>query len=200
MAEPLGLFCLEANWDWDRRYSGSIKPVIELLKNMDLFDLKKRPPIYRDVCTYAEFEKLIDEWARYYRKYRVAYIASHGSEGQIVLDEDDPDAVVSLEELADLLEGRCYGRVLFLGGCATMHIPRREVQALFKETRARAICGYEKSVDTIHAAALEAAFFGALADAAWRSNRIGTGLAAFKKTRFYQHIGPELGFWIWHER
>jgi hypothetical protein len=72
MAEPLGLFCLEGNWDWDRRYSGSIRPVIELLKNLELFDLKRRPPIYRDVCTYEEFRKLAEEWAFDYPQYRVA--------------------------------------------------------------------------------------------------------------------------------
>jgi hypothetical protein len=116
------------------------------------------------------------------------------------LDKDDPGAALSLDELADMLEGACGGRILFLGGCATLHIPRREVSALFRKTRARAICGYEKSVNTLHAAALEAAFFGELAEAARRSNRIGTGLTAFEKTRFYRDIGPELGFWIWHNR
>jgi hypothetical protein len=63
MAEPLGLFCLEGNRDLDRRYSGSIKPVIELLANMELFDQNRRPPIYSDVCTWAEVEKLAQSGA-----------------------------------------------------------------------------------------------------------------------------------------
>lgn len=32
--EPLGVFCVEGNWSADRRYSGSIRPVIELISNM----------------------------------------------------------------------------------------------------------------------------------------------------------------------
>lgn len=199
MAEALGLFCLEGNWDRDLTYSGSIKPVIELLKNMACFDLNERPPIYRDVCTYDEFKKLTTTWGREYDGYRAAYFASHGAEGVIALDED-ADAYVELEELGEMLRGQCHGRVLFLGGCSTLGVPRKRIDDLFTATDARAICGYSKPVDTIHAAALETVFFGVLAEHAKSSSRIGDGLSAFADTRMYQHVAPELGFWIWDPR
>jgi hypothetical protein len=197
--QRLGIFCVEGNWSADRRYSGSIRPVIELISNMGLLDLNHRPPIHRDVCTRAEFRKLVNEWASLYDDYKIAYFASHGDAGAIVLDEDD-DEYVSLEELGALLNGTCHGRVLFLGGCATLHVSRHEIDALFRSSGARAICGYEKPVNTIAAAALETAFFGTLAEKALTSSRLGDGLAAFEKTRFYQSVGIDLGFWIWHDR
>jgi hypothetical protein len=199
MADSLGLFCLEGNWDQDLTYSGSIRPVIELLKNMGLFDLNERPPIYRDVCTYEEFRKLTTSWGNEYDDYRAAYFASHGDEGVIVLDKSE-NAYVELEELAEMLRGRCRGRVLFLGGCSTLGVPQKRIDDLFRLTRARAVCGYRKQVDTIHAAALETVFFGELADHARRSSRIGDGLSAFARTRMFRHIAPELGFSIWDDR
>ncbi|GAC1635610.1 MAG: hypothetical protein NVS4B2_23190 [Chloroflexota bacterium] len=195
----LSMFCVERNWAADRRYSGSIRPVIELISNMGLLDLNERPPIHRDVCTRAEFVKLVDEWAGQYDDYKVAYFASHGDAGAIILDEDD-DEYVSLEELGALLDGTCHGRVPFLGGCATLHVSRQEIDELFRSSGARAICGYEKPVDTIAAAALETAFFGTLAQKALTSSRLGDGLPAFEKTRFYRSVGVDLGFWIWHDR
>lgn len=71
---------------------------------------------------------------------------------------------------------------------------------MFRTSGARGICGYEKPVNTIAAAALETALFGTLAEKALTSSRFGDGLAAFEKTRFYRSVGIELGFWIWHDR
>jgi hypothetical protein len=193
----LEIFCLEGNWSTDLTYSGSIRPVLEVLRNLDYVDQNHAPPIYRDACTRHEFEVLISRWAKDYGDYRVAYIASHGAPGIISLDHGES---IDLEDLAALLEGKCEGRILFFGGCATLGVSRQRVAAFLKRTRARAICGYSKPVDVLDAVAFEIMFFGTLARRAVTSSRIGDGLTEFARSRQYRAVAPGLGFWIHDSR
>lgn len=183
-----GVFCLEGQWLEDLSAKASMRGLLELLKDWEIID----DFIHRDVATEAEFCKFASRWGgdRQYAGYRLAYFASHGSSSQIWLDDDDS---VSIEQLGDLLQGQCHGRVIHLGGCSTLAARRSAIEAFQDITDARAVCGYTEDVDTIEAAALELLLITTLAS----YDQIGHGLNAFEKHPVFKSLGSRLGFEMW---
>ncbi len=180
------VFCLEGQWfDDDLEAPATLRGVLELLKSWGRIDY-----IYRDVSTVAEFERYAARWASEYAQYKMAYFASHGDAGQVWLSDD---ASVPLERLGDLLEGRCAGRLIHLGGCSTLSIRPAAIRDFLTATGARAVCGYTTDVDTIEAAALEMLLMHELAC----KTKLGNALNALEDHRYYPGLRNALGFEIW---
>src|SRR5512147_1436861 len=116
MAEAKGIFCLEGDW-WNRlERASTVEPILGLLHRWDPYFV---PYIHRDVATRTEFEHYVRLWAqRRYAKYPVLYLAFHGEESEILLgDRRKPQNRVSLDELGELLAGKCEGRIIYFGSC-----------------------------------------------------------------------------------
>jgi hypothetical protein len=180
------VFCLEGQWFEDLEYKASLRGILDLLKSWEVIE----DFIFRDVGTTEEFRKFAGLWATDYDDYELAYFASHGSGGHIWLDQD---VGLAMSEVAAILEDSCEGRVVHLGGCSTLKTRNAAVDEFLSQTRARAVCGYVRDVDTVEAAALEMLLIEELA----RKRRVGDGLNAFVKSSAFESIGRDLGFVIW---
>lgn len=160
---PPGVFCLETLWARDLTDDSSVRPVLETLGRRDAIRF-----IHRDVGTGKEFDELFSRWLqKRYDPYAFCYLAFHGTPGTIVAG----DWSYSLEYLADVIDGRAEGRIFCFGSCNTLKVPEERLDAFLRSTKARAICGYENSVDWVASAAFEMLLISAVAGSA----RIDTG-------------------------
>jgi hypothetical protein len=96
-----------------------------------------------------------------------------------------------LVQLGEELRGVCAGKILYFGSCGVLDIPKREVEAFRRTTKARCVVGYVEDVGWYAIAAFELALLEALtyyrrADAveAWLANQY-PGLARKLGFRMY---------------
>lgn len=147
MASRVGVFCLEGDWEDDLRSRSSVEPYLRLLEEFGF-----RRLIHRDVATVEEFDHYLARWlTRKYLDYRVAYFAFHGARGSLCLGKEDLD----LEQLAEMLDGRAEGRILYFGSCQTLDVSGDELRDFCARTRAQAIAGYTRTVDWLQSAAFD---------------------------------------------
>ena len=142
-----GIFCLEGEWDPDLTVRNSVEPILTLFERLGI-----AKSVRRDVATTEEMTYYLRKWVqKRYVDYKVLYLASHGVSGTLELGKDSIDVV----ELADLLRGKCAGRVVFFASCLTLNLQDEELHAFAKTTKARAVVGYSKSIDWFDSAAFE---------------------------------------------
>jgi len=142
------IFCIEGNWDVDLSVRSSVRPMLELLEATE--DVKF---VYRDCSTIPEFEFLVKKWRQKgYAAYRILYLAFHGYEGRLSIYGSKE---MSLGDLAELLEYRCYGRVIYLGACSVLNLARSDITEFLDRTGAQAVCGYTEAVDWTKSTALD---------------------------------------------
>lgn len=151
MRETLpGIFCLEGEWDSDLTRRLSVRPVLELLEQLDVAQW-----IHRDVATRSEFEYYLDRWTSdEYSRFSVLWLAMHGDSATISLSGDE-EGSVAMDELEEFLAGRCAGKVVYFASCSTLKEDPKRLQQFAKRTGARAVIGYRKNVDWSEAAAFE---------------------------------------------
>lgn len=145
---PPGIFCLEGQWGTTLDDPTSVRGLLECLS-----DATKARMIYKDVHTREEFYFLLDKFSqRGYAKYKVLWLAFHGSRGALHIGS----TAVSLDDLAERYAGKFAGRVLYFASCSTMKTAKTSDLAMFcKTTGARAVIGYTKNVYWFEAAAFE---------------------------------------------
>ena len=155
-----GIFCLEGEWDGLLTDRTSVEPPLRMLENMKACS----KVVHRDVATKDEFDYYISKWLqKRYAEFGLAYLAFHGDPGQIDLGRD----IVTLDDLADSMEGRAAGRILYFGSCATMAVEDQALKDLCRRTRARAVVGYTNDVDWLLSAAFDLILIPALLDSAY---------------------------------
>ncbi len=141
---------------WSSRLTdhSSVLPVLELLERRDAIDF-----IHRDAGTVGELEHYLNKWLQKgYDRFSTGYLAFHGEPGALFVGRSK----VTLEDLALLLDGRASGRVIYFGSCATLDVPRKDIQQFVKSTRLRGVCGFLEDVDWIESAAFEILLIEAL--------------------------------------
>lgn len=142
-----GVFCLEGPWLDDLRDQLSVRPMLEMLRALDVADY-----IYRTASTIPEFESVIERWLEdQYSEFAFGYMAFHGFPGGIQIG----DELYDLDDFARLLYGKMTGRVLYFSSCSTLDIDETDAYQLLKATNARAICGYINDVGWLESAAFE---------------------------------------------
>ena len=143
-----GIYCLEGIWDEDLREKSSVSPILELLhSNRDI------NYIYHDCATEKEIEYFINKWTqKKYYKYPILYFAFHGEKNKILLGNKK---TYSLDNLAELLSGKCSNSIIIFGSCSTLAIRKNYLMKFLDKTGALAICGYQKDVDWLHSTAFE---------------------------------------------
>ena len=175
-----GVFCLEGPWSTRLDDVSSVRPLLDLLERRRVIRY-----IHRDAATVDEFDFYMRQWTqKRYANYSFGYLGFHGEENAIQIGR----RFLTLEELAELLDGRCRGRTIYLGSCATLCISTARIEAFRAAVGARAVCGYVEDVDWIESAAFDLNLIDAVIDA----KRIDAGFRRLHK----RHLGEcrQLGF------
>ena len=165
MKASKGIFCVEGFWTTDLRNTQTVKTVLEFLK-----DNARVPRLYNRAATRADFEHYVSRFPQAaYRKYPILYLAFHGREGSLCIWGNEH---YSLENVASLLQDKCHGRIVVLGGCSVLNIDKRKLKAFLRSTGALAVCGYRNDVDWIRSSAFEMLLLSELQDNAFDNRGI----------------------------
>ena len=158
-----GIFCLETDW-WGVKGRATMEPVLQLLHSVDYLQV---PYIHRDIGTREEFEHYLRKWMQKgLRRYPVLYLGFHGEERALCVGERrGRHRLVTLDDLGELLEGACKGRVIHFGSCSTLDVHGRSLSAFLRRTGAVAIMGYREWTDWVEVSAFEVLLLGELQSA-----------------------------------
>lgn len=156
-----GIYCIEGDWWGKPHRQTSVRPMLELLNKWDTCPV---PYVYRDVATRAEFDHyLLQCTQRKFARFPIIYFAFHGAKGVVLVgDARKADGQVDVRDIAETLEGRCAGKVLYFGCCETLNIHGNELKSILKRTGAKAVCGYMCEVDWLESTAFETLLLGQL--------------------------------------
>lgn len=148
-----GVFCLEGFWFGDHRDRISVVPILEMASRY-----LNMPYIYHRCGTVEEFTYSLERWKTksFHKKYPILNLAFHGKKGQILIGKNS----VTMDELADILETKCEGVVIYFGSCDTMNVTKRKLQSFMEKTKTLAVLGYKKEVDWLKSAAFEIQLLG----------------------------------------
>ena len=104
-----GVFCLEGPW-FGVKDRTSMEPVLRLLETLKDYRV---PYLHFDVGTREEFDFYLEKWAgaSFRETHPILHLAFHGESGEIAVGEGR-NTSVTLDDLAERLEGRCKGRVI----------------------------------------------------------------------------------------
>ena len=148
------IYCLEGSWHKNPRSNQSVKPILELLHNFH-----KVKYTYRRCLTKGEFLSGLQAFThKRYSKYAILYIAYHGFKNGIYIGKE----FITLKEIADLLEGKLYGKIVHFGSCSTLRTSENNIYDFINRTKCFFISGYKKDVGYINSAAFEMLYFEAL--------------------------------------
>jgi hypothetical protein len=157
MAASKGIFCVEGFWTTDLRTTWTVRTVLQFLK-----DNAGIPYVHNRAAARAQFEHHVSRFPQAaYRKYPILYLAFHGREGSLCIWGNDD---YSLENITSLLQDKCHGRIVVLGGCSVLNIDKRKLKAFLRTMGALAICGYRNDVDWIRSSAFEMLLLSELQD------------------------------------
>lgn len=175
-ARPHGVFAIEIDF---RTNLARTSPLAHGLKA--LTDASERPiaVIHRQARTAEECLTLLDLWAaRHKPRYPILVVAGHGAPG--VVSEGSRRARVAaltLDELADALEGRGRGGWLHVGSCASLDIPSRQRRGVKERIGCAALSGFRAPVDHVDAIAFELILLERVA----RASLDGRGVPAVRR-------------------
>lgn len=152
-----GIYCIEGLWaEHDIQDKSSILPILDLLEKRGECDY-----IYHDSATKEELEFFLSKWKTktIQEKYPILYLAFHGESGCINLNNK---CKYTLDQLADFLEDKCIGKVIYFGSCSTLNLDKRNINKFLNKTGAIAAIGYKSDVDWIQSTACDLFVFEAL--------------------------------------
>lgn len=158
MPKP-GIFCLEGEWDSNMRQRDSVAPVLDLLERLRVAQV-----IHRDVATKQELWYYLKRWCQKgYDDFSVLSLVSHGDNGCLDFGHDK----ITLDEIAEFIDGRARGRVIYFGSCLTLAQVDEDLTGFVKRAGAKAVVGYSKVIPWLESAAFEVL----LLDRMLRNNR-----------------------------
>jgi hypothetical protein len=144
-----GIYCLEGLWDYNLKDKSTVQPILELLEKSDICK-----HMYHSCATKDELEFFLRKWKqkKINKTFPILYLAFHGSRGNILITHNKS---YSLNELGNMLEGACDGKVIFFASCETLNTDERKIQSFLKQTNAIAAVGYKQEVEWMLATAFE---------------------------------------------
>ena len=142
--------------DYNIKDKSSVTPLLDFLSTSSYCDY-----IHHDCATRDELTFFLKKWTPkgISEKYPILYIACHGEEEKIFLNRKD---FLTLNEIADILEDQCYGKVFYFGSCSTLKIDKRKIQSFLTRTNAIAAIGYREEVDWMKSCVCDLLVFEAL--------------------------------------
>ena len=146
------IYCLEKVPD------SEIEQKTEVLANLEKLALAKGiTSIYKSCDSIEGLEDSISELTRSddnFKSYDIIYFVLEGEGNNIVIN----DYSYSLQEIAELFEGRMRGKVIHFANTKTLDLTDEEARYLLDVTGAQAISGYGKLND-ISSTGLDFDFF-----------------------------------------
>ena len=188
-----GIFCLEGHW-WGVKGTTSVEPVLRFLETLAGY---RAPYRHYDVGTREELDFYLEKWrGASFSDFPILYLGFHGAPGELHVGEGR-DTSLSLEDLADRLDGACRGRVVHLGSCGTVGVHGRRLNKFCTRTGALAVCGFREDVDSLTSAAFEMLVLGGLQHASFLRS---TSMQKFDQElkRSAPGLYRQLGFRMWH--
>lgn len=91
----------------------------------------------------------------HFKDYEIIYLVMTGEANSICLN----DYYYSLQEIAELFEGRLKGKILHFSNAKVLDLDEEEAQYFLDITNAKAISGYGHAYEGISSADLDKAFF-----------------------------------------
>lgn len=154
--EKKGIYCLESMWTPSVKDKKTVRPILELMEKANVCDY-----LYHKCATRDELLFMIQKWKNksVQTKYPILYFAFHGESEGISINNKE---LFTLQELGDLLEDSCHGKVIFFASCETMDMHGKKIQTLLNKTGAIAAIGYKTEVDWMLATAFELLVLNAL--------------------------------------
>lgn len=147
------IFCIEGDWINDHRKKDSVKMAL------DFFEINSGIKYICKNCTTREQMILTvkDACLKRYSKYEILYFAYHGQSRKILLNKGK---TVSLDDIAEALDGKANRKIIHFGSCSTLkEIKKPELNRFLKKTGAIAISGYTKDISFVSSTFLDLVYF-----------------------------------------
>lgn len=90
-----------------------------------------------------------------FKDYEIIYLVMHGEANSICLN----DYYYTLQEIAELFEGRLKGKILHFSNAKILDLDEEEAQYFLDITNAKAVSGYGNAFKGVSSANLDKAFF-----------------------------------------
>ena len=180
-----GIICIETEWritTKGNRRNLNTEPLIRFIG-----ELYRVPYIYRRVATLSELTYYLKQFQKKeYQKYNVLYFSFHGETHVIQLEGEKK--ALTLSELKEIGGQVFNDRYVHLSSCRTLLGAEDVAQEFKKETGAKILTGYTKSVDEDLAAIHDVALIGELL----KRKQIAPLFKALKEN--YEGLEKKLGF------
>jgi hypothetical protein len=147
------IFCLEAVPDVET------STITEVVVNLEQLAIEQGiTSIYKTCDTIEGLEESLNA-LRYddhnFKDYEIIYLVMEGEENTICLN----NYYYSLEEIAELFEGKLTGKILHFANTKVVDLSEEEAQYFLDITGARAVSGYGTSLNRLTSINLDKAFF-----------------------------------------
>lgn len=147
------IFCLEAVPDVDTNRT------TEVVKNLEQLAFEQGiTSIYKTCDTIEGLEESLNSLLyddHNFTNYEIIYFVVQGEGNTICLNE----YYYSLEEIAELFEGKMKGKILHFANAKVLDLSPDEAQYFLDVTGARAVSGYGSSHQNITSSSLDKLFF-----------------------------------------
>jgi hypothetical protein len=147
------IFCLEAVSDIETASTTGV------VKNLEQLALKQGiTSIYKTCDTIEGLEESLNALLyqdHNFKDYEIIYFVMPGEENTICINE----YYYSLEEIAELFEGKMTGKILHFANAKALDLSEEEAQYFLDVTGARAVSGYGAKSRQLTSIALDKAFF-----------------------------------------
>lgn len=147
------IFCLEAVSDMETATT------TEVVKNLEHLALKQGiTSIYKTCDTIEGLEESLNALLyedHNFKGYEIIYLVMPGEGNNICIN----DYYYSLEEIAELFEGKMTGKILHFANAKVLDLSQEEAQYFLDITGARAVSGYGATFHKLTSSALDKAFF-----------------------------------------
>lgn len=147
------IFCLEAVSDIET------VTITEVVKNLEqLASEQGITSIHKTCDTIEGLEESLNTLLyedHNFTNYEIIYLVMQGQGNNICLN----DFYYSLEEIAELFEGKMKGKILHFANSKILDLSQEEAQYFLDITGARAISGYGAIYNTLSSSNLDKAFF-----------------------------------------
>jgi hypothetical protein len=147
------IFCLEAIDDIENyTETAALKSLSQLAVNFGVNS------IYKTCDTIEGLEDSLNALRyddHHFKNYEIIYLVVPGEANNICLN----DYYYSLEEIAEVFEGRLKGKILHFANLKVLDLEANEAQFFLDVTGARAISGYGEATQRVSSLLLDNVFF-----------------------------------------
>jgi len=147
------IFCLEAVADIEKETS------TETVQNLEQLAVEQGiASIYKTCDTIEGLDESLNTLLyddHNFKDYEIIYLVMPGEANNICLN----DYYYSLEEIAELFEGKMKGKILHFANAKVLDLSQDEAQYFLDVTGARAVSGYGAAFHKLSSSSLDKAFF-----------------------------------------